>query len=511
MISTKIPYNDINIFSNLVHDYISQKDTLANFYNRFPNKENFKDQIKEKKSHNINREVLVKVLRKQNKSLKLSTATINNIDALLSNNTYTITTGHQLCLFTGPLYVIYKIISAINLSRDLNKIYPHNIFVPLFWMASEDHDIEEVNHVNVFGKKLIWDSNKGGAVGRKKLHSIENILVDLERMLGDNHNASLIMKVFKEAYKKNNNLSEATRFLINTLFCNEGIVILDGDDKELKKTLIPIIKKDISHHYFKASLQKCSQDIGRNYKVQALVSDTNFFYLSDDSRTKTSKHTNITNIEESVERFSPNVFLRPLYQELVLPNLAYVGGGAEISYWMQLKIMFAKENVPFPILVLRNSLLLINKNQSEIIKELSLKLEDLFSSEHELHKKYLDSRNLQMIDLTRQYENIKNVFNDMYHKTINKNIRSAVEIEKQSQLKVLNKLNKKITRLQKREYKHELKQISELKNILFPYNNLQERHDSFIPFFLNYGENFIKILLKEINPLDSNFVILEFE
>ena len=126
---------------------------------------------------------MVKVLRKQNKSLKLSTATINNIDALLSNNTYTITTGHQLCLFTGPLYVIYKIISAINLSRDLNKTYPHNIFVPLFWMASEDHDIEEVNHVNVFGKKLIWDSNKGGAVGRKKLHSIENILVDLERIL----------------------------------------------------------------------------------------------------------------------------------------------------------------------------------------------------------------------------------------------------------------------------------------------------------------------------------------
>ncbi|MEE2931041.1 MAG: bacillithiol biosynthesis cysteine-adding enzyme BshC [Bacteroidota bacterium] len=511
MISTKISYKDTKAFSNLIHDYINEKDTLTDFYNRFPKIENFKYQIEEKKDHAVNRELLVRVLKRQNKFLKLSSSTIQNIDALLSEDTYTITTGHQLCLFTGPLYFIYKIISVINLSQTLSSSYSQNTFVPVFWMASEDHDFDEVNHVNIFGKKMLWEAKKGGPVGRIDLTLIEKILFDLEELLGDSYNAKSLMKIFQEAYKKNNNLSEATRSIINTLFYNQGIVVLDGDDRELKQILIPIIKKDLSTQYFRKYLYKCSQDLGVHYKVQALVSETNFFYLSNDKRVKISENINVPNIEDFPEKFSPNVFLRPLYQELTLPNLAYIGGSSEIAYWMQLKTMFAKENVPFPILVLRNSLMLIDKDQSARIKEFSFKVQDLFSSEHDLHKKYLQFHDLQSIELSKQYNNLENVFTSIYNKVVNTDIKSAVEIEKLKQLKALNKLSKKIARLQKQQYKNEIEQISKLKNSLFPNHNLQERHDSFIPFYLQYGENFIEILLEEIDPLDSNFVILELE
>ena len=165
-----VPYKETNYFSNFICDYLNREKMLRDFYHRFPNLENFKAQIEEKKSKNKdhlanNRKVLVNVLKSQYECIKTSELTTENIESLNSVSTFTITTGHQLNLFTGPLYFLYKIISTINLTKELKAKYPSYDFVPIYWMASEDHDFEEINYFNFKGKKIQWNSKQTRAGG----------------------------------------------------------------------------------------------------------------------------------------------------------------------------------------------------------------------------------------------------------------------------------------------------------------------------------------------------------
>jgi len=162
VIKHKILYKDTKLFSKLISDYLDDNHKVAPFVNYFPSLGNFKKQTQQKKQENVNRNVLVQSLKKQNNFLSLSDKSNENLDLLNSQNTFTVTTGHQLCLFTGPLYFIYKIISTINLSEQLNKEFPENNYVPIFWMASEDHDFQEINHINIFGKKMVGNSDQRG-------------------------------------------------------------------------------------------------------------------------------------------------------------------------------------------------------------------------------------------------------------------------------------------------------------------------------------------------------------
>ena len=155
MQSSRISYQNTNKFSKLIIDYLKDEEKLQPFFNRYPTLENFSKQIEEKRNHLINRELLVSVLYRQNQKISLSKETKSNINALLDENTFTITTGHQPCLFTGPLYFIYKIVSTINLCKSLSRKYPNTRFVPIFWIASEDHDFEEISEVRIFKKTRI--------------------------------------------------------------------------------------------------------------------------------------------------------------------------------------------------------------------------------------------------------------------------------------------------------------------------------------------------------------------
>ena len=349
MQSYKIPYSNTKQFSNLVIDYLANDEKLRPFISDFPTNDSFHKQITEKKNHTIDRGVLVKVLKQQNFNFSLTVASISNINLLQSEETFTVTTGHQLCLFTGPLYFIYKIVSTINLTQQLKEKYPQNNFVPTFWMATEDHDFQEINHINLFGKKRTWVSKGTGAVGRMSLDGFESVLVELRDVLGETENAKKLVSLFENAYLKHKNLADATRFLVNELFGKFGLVIIDGDDKKLKQQFIPIIKKDVLKNGFVSTIKQNSKILAKDYKVQAFVRDINFFKLTQGNRELIKGEIAQKEIEENPENFSPNVLLRPLYQETILPNIAYIGGGAEVAYWMQLKTAFKQENIPFPI------------------------------------------------------------------------------------------------------------------------------------------------------------------
>ena len=503
-----IKYKSTNRFSKLINDYIKKDENLASFYNLYPELNNFQFQFENKRNHKINRQLLVDVLFNQNDNIKLSELSKKNIDSLKNTNTFTVTTGHQLCLFSGPLYCIYKIVSTINLVKQLKIKYPDKNFVPIFWMASEDHDFEEINHINLFREKISWNTIQKGPVGRIKLDSIDKIIDKIESLTLNSKNSEPLIKIFKNSYLKNNNLSSATRSLINQLFGEYGIVILDGDDKSLKKTFLPVIKKDlISNDYYKLIL-KSTEELSKKYKTQAQVKKTNFFLISDGKREKINTVYSDDTISKITEKFSPNVLMRPLYQESILPNIAYVGGGAEISYWLQLKKVFDHEGIPFPILLLRNSVLLLDKKQDEKIKKMGFDIKEFFDTENNLLLHYTNKSIKKDFNLNEEKEKAILVFNSILNKYKDQNLISFISAEQKKLINSLNKIEKKIIKSKKINHADNLKSISLLKNKLFPQNKLQERHENFIPYYLKHGDNFIKILINELDPLNTNFVIL---
>lgn len=508
MESFKIPYYKTNSFSNLILDYLSNDQKLKPFISDFPLIENFEKQIEEKQNHPINREVLVEVLKSQNRNFKLSKKSLDNIEKLGDNNCFSVTTGHQLCLFTGPLYFIYKIISTINLTEKLKDKYPENNFVPIFWMATEDHDFEEIRSINLFGKKYSWESEQTGAVGRMKLNKFDLILDDIKEVLGDSNNALQLIDLFQKAYLNHTNLADATRYLVNELFGKYGLVILDGDDKQLKKEFIPCIKRDVLNKKNKSVIEATSRELSENYKAQAYSRDINFFKLSEGKRELIVNAIDEVEIEKNPDFFSPNVLLRPLYEETILPNIAYIGGGAEVAYWMQLKDVFSTENIPMPLLALRNSALLISGKQLSKFKSFGFKVEELFSDEHQLQKSFVLDQSESSISLEDEKITIEQLQKSLLEKTTDVGMQNSITSFCKKQLKQLNQFEQKLIRIEKQKYESTIKQINKIKTQLFPQSSLQERFDNFIPYYLKDGENFIEMLKDNLDPLDTNFVVL---
>lgn len=525
-----ISYQESGFFTNIMVDYLNKKTELSALYHRFPSIENFKLQIEEKgNSFNVNgkfkREVLVSVLEKQYLSIEASPATSNNIQLLRQSNTFTVTTGHQLNLFTGPLYFLYKIVSTINLCKQLKNEYPEHNFVPVYWMATEDHDFEEINYFSLNGKKINWNRNSSGPVGRLSTDGLEKVLEIFDLEIGHGNNANYLKELFKKAYVDHSNLADATRFLANELFKNDGLVIIDADDKELKKQLVPFIKKELLEQ---TSFEQVNETIKKmkDYAVQVNPREINLFYIEDHLRERIvfengiysvlnsnlnfSEDEILVELENHPEKFSPNVILRPLYQEVILPNLCYIGGGGELAYWLELKSTFEAYKVTFPILLLRNSVLLATEKQKTKATKLGLCWSDLFKNEQDLIHQQVQKTSQFTIDFTTQKEALKKQFEDL-HQIANQTDPSflgAVKAQEAKQMKGLENLEKRLLKAEKRVHQDQLNRILTLQNELFPNHSLQERKVNFSEFYVAYGQELIEKLLKELKPLENEFKVV---
>ena len=522
-----ITYQNSGYFSKLIVDYLDQKAELKTLYNRFPTVENFGLQIEEK-SENFpikNREILAKALLNQYQNFEVSETTSNNIELLKNSNIFTITTGHQLNLFTGPLYFLYKIISVINLTKELKTAYPNHNFVPVYWMATEDHDFDEINYFNFKGNKIQWKKESKGPVGRLNTSGLEEVFEQFSSELGLGNNANYLRELFKKSYLEHENLADATRYLANELFKNEGLVILDGDDLELKKLFIPYAKEELLHQ---TSFKKVSETLPvlEQYNVQVNPREINLFYIQDNLRERIvlengnykinatslsfSEIEIVTELENNPQNFSPNVILRPLYQEVILPNLCYIGGGGELAYWLELKSNFEANNITFPILLLRNSALVATKKQVEKLEKLGLNWSDIFQNQQNLINEKTKEFSDLTIDFSEQKAFLKNQF-EALHIIANKTDKSfigAVKAQEVKQLKGLENLEKKLLKAEKRIHTEKLERIKELQNSLFPNGSLQERTANFSPFYESYGDEFIAVLLKELKLLENEFTVI---
>lgn len=526
---TQIPFKKTGFFSKTMVDYLEQKETIQPFYNNFPNIEGFKHQIEEKQTSfsKSSRLILANALENQYKSFEISEKTAKNISLIKEDTTFTITTGHQLNLFTGPLYFLYKIISAINLAEELSVNFPNKNFVPVYWMATEDHDFEEINYFNFEGKKVTWNKKDGGAVGRFSTEGLEDVYKVFSGQLGNSKNAEYLKKLFADGYLKHNNLADATRFIANELFAKYGLVIVDGDDKKLKELFVPFVKNELENNTSFKAVSKTISKLEKNYRIQVNPREINLFYLGDKFRERIifednvykvnnteiifSKEEILHELEINPKAFSPNVILRPLYQEVILPNLCYIGGGGEQAYWLELKGYFDTVEIPFPILVLRNSVQVLSEKQANKLAKLNISKEELFLNQFELlSKKVIENSGIET-SFAEKKEFLEKQFNDLKEVAVKTDISflNAVNAQERKQIKGLEKLEKRLLKAEKKRQADLVDRITKLHNDILPNQSLEERQRNFSEYYLEYGVEFINTLKSTLQPLVLQFTILE--
>ncbi|MDH5367477.1 MAG: bacillithiol biosynthesis cysteine-adding enzyme BshC [Cyclobacteriaceae bacterium] len=511
-----IEMDESNCFSSSFLDYIKKNKKLSPFYNLTPNIESFEQQIKSTQFPKERRTTIVNILKQQYSDFTISDNTAQNIDSIENEKTFTVVTGHQLNIFTGPLYFIYKIVTVINTCTQLKKKYPQYNFVPVYWMATEDHDFEEISHFRLDGEKYHWRTDQKGAVGRFDPHSLKEIL---DKLPGQND-------VFEKAYLEHETLADAVRYYVNELFGSEGLVVIDADDKALKQSFVSVIKDDVINNSTKSLVENTNGELKKlGYPTQVFARDINFFYIDGDLRSRIVKENGkytvldtdlaftedeiITQIETSPEKFSPNVILRPLYQEWVLPNLAYVGGPSEVVYWLQLKEVFESHNTPFPILMPRNFGLVVSKNDKRKIDKLNFDMKKWFLPTQVLIQHYVSKQSNNDLSYKNKITEIKNIYNQAKEQAsvVDVTLLQHLEALQTKTTNLLEKAEKKLLRAEKRHHDTKIKQIEGVKNKLFPNDNLQERTDNFLNFYQD-NPQFIKDLIQQFDPFNYKFHVL---
>lgn len=514
---TKIEFEKTNSFSKFFLDYITGDSKLTPFHNGLPTAENLVAQIDNRNFADDTRKVLSSVLKVQYEHLEVSPSTSQNITDLALKNTYTITTGHQLNIFTGPLYVIYKIVSVIRACEELKKLRPDCNFIPVYWMASEDHDYEEINHFRFNGKKFSWETDQTGAVGRFNTKSIRPIF---DEIIG-------IPDFFTDAYLKEKDLASAVRYYMNYLFGEQGLVIIDADHKELKQLFIPVIESDLFDHTPETEASRVTKEIeAAGYKTQVFPREINFFYLDENIRSRIVKKadgyevldTDISfsegeirqAIKDHPERFSPNVVLRPLYQEFLLPNLAYVGGPSELVYWLQLKGIFDHFEITFPLLMPRNFAGVMTNGQVKKLQKAGLSFEDIFKEENTLVKEKVIANTTFKMDLDDQKAHLRGMYSEVKNQAtqVDSTLERLVLAELKKAEKSLEKIEHKILKAERNNQEVLVNRIYALKEALFPGGSPQERKDNFLNFYIT-NPKFIASCMEAFDPFDYRFHMIE--
>lgn len=514
-----LPLEKTGHFSSLFLNYLQQDPALKAFYGGEPRPESFEQQMAEKQLSAGQRQLLQQVLQKQYQSLELSPEVEENLAALTEPTTYTLTTGHQLNIFTGPLYFVYKIAATILACQELQQRYPQHRFVPVYWMASEDHDLEEINHFRLFGQKYTWPTEQQGPVGRFSPNGLAAISQELPEAV----------PLFEKAYAEEATLAAATRRYVHALFGKWGLLVLDADERQLKQSFLPVLKAELLEQQSQKLVQQATEQLEKlGYASQIFPREINLFYMQNGLRERLvqegdqwkvlntshsfTKEALLKELEAHPERFSPNVVLRPLYQEWILPNLAYIGGPAEVVYWLQLKPLFDHYQLPFPILLPRQFALVLGKALEARRQKLNLEPEELFEDPHQLKARLLQAWSEHEINLAPELEQLKALFSALQQKAaaVDKSLEGFVGAEGAKAEKSLDHIEKRLKKAEEQRHQTEMQQLEGLLDKIFPNGNLQERTDNFLNFYLN-DPQFLDRLMHHLKGFDFSFKVLTYE
>ncbi len=528
--SKHIPFSSTHVFSKLIYDYLEGKGTALDFVQYAPNLEGYRAAIEGRKKHPINRNLSFDVLTKQYANLPQENAVNNQIALLNKDNTFVITTAHQPNLFTGPLYFFYKIIHAIQLAASLKEAFPECNFVPVYYMGSEDADLEEVGSFNLDAKNYQWATKQTGAIGRMQVDDALLVLLkQLESYWTILPQGQKALEILKEAYQKGKTISEATLSFVHAFFGSKGLLVLQPDDAALKAAFIPVMEKELLSGFSHEVIQPTIAALSKDYHVQSEGRAINLFYLKDNLRARIEKQGEqfivvdtdiqftqaeiIAELHQHPERFSPNVILRGVYQETILPGIVFVGGGGELAYWMELKNVFQAVGVHYPLLQLRNSFLLMSHKQAEQWSAMQFEEQDLFKPILELEVAYVKKHATQALDLQDQINHLTTLYSTIKNEVVKVDPTLGAHTDnlaQQAKAKLL-ALEKKMLRAEKRKQSVDMQRIHRIKKELFPQDNLQEREEHFSKWVGQYGLSWIDTIMAHSTGLESKFSIIKFD
>jgi bacillithiol biosynthesis cysteine-adding enzyme BshC len=507
-------------FSQFFLDYLGGKETLRSFYSHEPKLESFDAAIMAKQFSADKRQILVEVLESQYAGIPLASAAAEQLEALRDEKTFTVTTGHQLNLFTGPLYFIYKLISTINLAKRLQERHPDYRFVPVYWMATEDHDAAEINYFKLDGQTYRWETSQKGAVGDFELdYSFQNFLKGL----------GFAPAVFRDAYSQSATLAEAVRKYVNELFGAQGLVVLDANEERLKQEFAEVMSADLFTQQPFAAAQASTQALEQlGYGSQIYPRPINLFYLDKGIRERIERDGEefiVLNTElrfsaeeikallqEHPERFSPNVVLRPVYQECILPNLAYLGGPAEVVYWLQLKGIFDQFGIPFPVLLPRNFAVLIPAVIQKKITQLGWEPEQLFQQFEAWKKDYVQSSSTIDFTLAGPRAQVSQLFKDLANQShvLDAGLPKAFAAGEVRSLKILEQMGVKLRKAEERRLEVDLLRAKSVFEFLSPGGSPQERVVNFLQFQL-VEPTLLEELIASFDPFDFQMQVFHLK
>jgi len=518
----RIPWNKTTLLSKLVGDYMAGNPNTSAFFHTAPNLESIQHFALNRKFDDNARKLLVDVLSSQYNQSGL--AIPDNVKLLSNENTFTVTTGHQLCLFGGPAYFIYKIVSTIKLANQLSQKYPKLNFVPVFWMATEDHDVDEIDHVTLHSKSIRATFSKPFVTGRLNTAPAQEALEIFINHLGVSSPAAELANILIKAHKQPNH-SQATRAWVHALFQKHGLVIIDGDDSALKQPFLSIVEREINEEITSKEVSITNQNlVTSGYHAQVNPREINLFYLNGGDRnriikeqnggirTESGLELNIDTLKAAPHDISPNVLLRPVYQEIILPNVAYVGGGGEIAYWLQLKGLFEALNLMMPALVLRDSIAWMHPIGNRWQATTQLNDDELFLPIEAQRNMVLERAGYHRLPFEAEKTALQVALNMVSNKieAVNPSLEFSAMALKTDTINRFKVLEDKIWREVKKREKEKLEVVNKLRDALLPNGGLAERTESAFNYIGSFAtiDKWLDFLLSIANPTDVTIKLI---
>jgi bacillithiol biosynthesis cysteine-adding enzyme BshC len=523
----EIPFSDIPHFSFKDKFYQTETEKLRDFISYLPQIQDIQKAINDRKNYPVDRTLLRDYLKSQYSGIVTSDIQKMNIEKIADENTFTVTTAHQPCLFGGPAYYFYKIFSTIHLAELLNKTYSEQYFVPVFVNGGEDHDFEEVNHMHLFGKTIRWQTGQTGSVGRFQLEGLDLALRELKEIVGGHISGVEFVDMLEEAYKNSLDYNEFVFRWVNAVFSKWGLLVLSMDSKALKEAFRPYMEKEIFHMPSQSLVEETQEKLNvLGFKSQAHAREINLFYLRDNIRERIvfeGDHYLINNtdyrftLEEMKqelvnfpERFSPNVVTRPLFQEVILPDVAFVCGGGEVAYWIERKSQFEHFGVFYPMIIRRNSVMVIQQKLAENIEKAGLHVSDFTGMESQIIQKYLDIHASQDIHLDKYRQQIQIIFDEIQNLSIqvDKTLEGYVGKEGHNIIKIIDSVESRLIKAVKNKESIQLNKISNIYSKLHPDGRLQERFEHFLQFQMGAPSDLTEYLMTQLNPFRKELLLI---
>lgn len=518
-------------FTHLFQSYTSDFEKLNRFFEINPFSRNAVTSKADSFSFKGNRQESADILLRINERYKPDEKALKNIDRFQEEDALAIVTGQQLGVLGGPLYTVFKIIATIHLAQYYEQELSRPV-IPVFWMADEDHDYREVQSITIPDgdepRKFSLPDRNGNLPPVAELtftKALDSFKDKVKEILYDTDFSKELWSVIDSSFKAGKRFDHSFGDFIARLFSKHGLVLAGSNHSAIKKHTKSCMAKAIEQaDEMRESLDRQTNELSSDFHQQVTLYDSNLFYLDEEAgRQKINRNGDgwkiesgkewetgelVDEIDTDPEKFSPNVFLRPILQDLFLPTLGYVAGPGETAYYGQMKLFYSSFDLSMPVIFPRLSATIIEPAIDRILDELPFEIHEYNKRIEDLESDFVDRT--EQVDIEaiftewkEEVEELSSSKTDLIKK-IDPTLKGAAGKADSVYMSELDKLKGKLYRSVKQQEQTQLNRIQKIKAHLFPGGSLQERTVAFIYFMNKYGLDIWDQILDGLDK-DENF------